>query len=200
MKKNYYFIILSFIISISTNSQTICGIVIENQRLTLTAPAGQVITSIDFASYGTPTGSCATNDLAISGCHSNTSKSQVEALALGNNSFTIAATNTVFGDPCSGTVKKLAVKASYGVLANTTFSINSKINIYPNPVKNIVTIDYNFTNFANLEIIDSVGRLVNTSKLNNNSNKIDISNLSNGTYIFKIISEEGIGINRIIKN
>ena len=75
MKKNYSFIILSFILSISTNAQTICGIVAENQSLTLTAPVGQVITSINFASYGTPTGSCATNDLTISACHSNTSKS-----------------------------------------------------------------------------------------------------------------------------
>lgn len=200
MKKNYSFIILFFILSISTSAQTICGIVAENQSLTLTAPVGQVITSINFASYGTPTGSCATNDLTISACHSNTSKSKVEALALGNNSFTIAATNTVFGDPCNGTVKKLAVIAGYGVLANTTFSINSKISMFPNPAQNIITISYKSLNSVNLEIMDSVGRLVSTNKLNEDTTKIDISNFSNGTYIFKIISEEGIGVNRIIKN
>jgi hypothetical protein len=200
MKKNYSFIILSFIISIATNAQTICGIVNEGQNLTLTAPVGQVITSINFASYGTPTGTCASNNLVISSCHSNNSRSQVEALALGNNSFTIAATNTVFGDPCSGTVKKLAVIAGYGVLANTTFSINSKISMYPNPAQNTVTISYKSLSSANLEIMDSVGRLVSTNKLNKNTTEIDITNLSNGTYLFKIISEEGIGVNRIIKN
>ncbi|WP_394759188.1 T9SS type A sorting domain-containing protein [Flavobacterium sp.] len=200
MKKNYSFIILSFIFSISTNAQTVCGIVNEGQSLTLTAPVGQVFTSVDFASYGTPTGSCATNNLAISACHSSTSRSNVEARALGNNSFTIAATNTVFGDPCNGTVKRLAVIAGYGFLANTSFSINSKISVYPNPTQNIVTISYKSLSSTNLEIIDPVGRLVRTIKLNENTTKIDISNFSNGTYIFKIISEEGIGINRIIKN
>ncbi|WP_395057553.1 T9SS type A sorting domain-containing protein [Flavobacterium sp.] len=200
MKKNYSLIILSFIISITTNAQTICGIVNEGQNLTLTAPVGQVITSINFASYGTPTGTCASNNLVISGCHSNTSRSQVEALALGKNSFTIAATNTVFGDPCGGTVKKLAVIAGYGVLANTTFSINSKISMYPNPAQSIVTVSYKSLSSANLEIMDSVGRLVSINKLNENTTEIDISNLSNGTYLFKITSEEGIGVNRIIKN
>lgn len=159
-----------------------------------------MFTSIDFVSYGTPTGSCAMNNLAISGCHSSTSRSQVEAVALGNNSFTITANNTVFGDPCIGTVKRLAVVASYAVLSNTTFSINSKISVYPNPAQNTITINYNTFKTVHLEIIDSVGRLVSTNKLNENITKIDISSLSKGTYIFKIISEEGIGMNRIIKN
>lgn len=200
MRKNYFVIIILFIISIATNAQTICGIVDEGQSLTLTAPVGQVITSIDFVSYGTPTGTCASNDFAFGGCDSTTSRSEVEAVALGNNSFTIAATNGVFGDPCDGTQKRLAVVASYAVLATTTFSISSKISMYPNPAQNIVTISYKSFSSASLEIMDSVGRLISTNKLNEATTEIDINNLSKGTYFFKITSDEGVGVNRIIKN
>uniref|UniRef100_UPI0026243364 glycine-rich protein n=1 Tax=uncultured Pontibacter sp. TaxID=453356 RepID=UPI0026243364 len=84
----------------------------EREALVLAAPAGTVITSINFASYGMPNSSC--NSFSIGWCHAANSKSVVENLALGKNSVTISATNDVFGDPCSGTVKRLYVEATYG--------------------------------------------------------------------------------------
>src|SRR5690606_30577138 len=95
----------------------------ENQNLTITLPAGKVVSSVAFASYGTPTGS---NGVYTQGsCHAANSQGIVEGYALGENSFTIPANNTVLGDPCSGTVKKLYVVVNY--LAETpdqTFTCN----------------------------------------------------------------------------
>ncbi|MDC8003313.1 HYR domain-containing protein [Aureisphaera galaxeae] len=88
----------------------------ENQNLTITAPAGAVITSVDFASYGTPNGS--NGSYTIGGCHATNSVAIVEDIALGNNTFTIPATNAVFGDPCFGTFKRLYVTVGYSVLAS----------------------------------------------------------------------------------
>ena len=48
-----------------------------------------------------------------SSCHAATSLSVVQAAAIGQNSFSIAATNANFGDPCVGTVKRLYVEAAY---------------------------------------------------------------------------------------
>ena len=83
----------------------------EGQNLTITLPEGKAVTSVDFASYGTPSGS--NGDYAIGSCHATNSKSIVENYALGENTFTIPATNTVFGDPCGGTFKRLYVVVSY---------------------------------------------------------------------------------------
>jgi hypothetical protein len=84
-----------------------CAVVSEGSTASLSCPSGQVIGSIVFASYGTPSGSCPS--FSTSGCHSLTSKSKAESLCLNKQSCGVSATNAVFGDPCSGTPKKLAV-------------------------------------------------------------------------------------------
>ncbi len=112
---------------------TICGTANENGSITLTAPAGTVFTSIDFASYGTPTGSC--GSFAIGGCHASNSVTKVGTYLLGNNSGTIPATNAVFGDPCVGTGKRLYVQASYGVIPSFT-----AVNTGASPVVATVTV------------------------------------------------------------
>ena len=108
----------------------------ENQTLTITAPAGTVITSVDFASYGTPTGS--NGMYTIGACHEANSVSIVEGVALGNNSFTIAATNATFGDPCFGTQKRLFVAVTYSspAAADVTFTC---ADLGPNVVNLVVT-------------------------------------------------------------
>lgn len=131
--------------------------VIEGQTLTLTAPVGAVFTSVDFASYGLPYGS--NGSYSTGGCHAVNSQSAVEAVALGNNSFSIAATNGVFGDPCNGITKRLFVLATYtsgsgsGVLGtgNTTISYNCG-DIGQNQVTMLVTDVNGNTSTANATI------------------------------------------------
>lgn len=107
-------------------SGEVCITLDENQSTTVIAPSGTVFSEVIFASYGTPTGDC-TAGFAIGSCHSGTSKSFVESLALGRNSFDIAAVNTNFGDPCGGIVKRLYLKLRY----QSSFSSISWINNNP---------------------------------------------------------------------
>lgn len=102
---------LLLFISVYTQSQTICATVGEGQTATLTAPPGHVFIAVNFASYGTPNGAC--ESFTLGGCHAANSVSVAEAALLGQNSASIAATNTVFGDPCGGTVKRLYIQATY---------------------------------------------------------------------------------------
>jgi hypothetical protein len=81
---------------------TISGTVNENGTLTLTPPQGYKIGGIQFASYGTPV------NFQIGECHASNSTAKVEE-AISNNSLSISASNTVFGDPCSGVGKRLSV-------------------------------------------------------------------------------------------
>jgi hypothetical protein len=85
----------------------IYGTVNEDQTLTLTAPAGKIFTKVVFASYGTPTGTYP--NFAISGCHSTVSTEKVAAAFIGRSTGSIAASNSVFGDPCNNVVKRLYV-------------------------------------------------------------------------------------------
>jgi Secretion system C-terminal sorting domain/Galactose binding lectin domain len=105
------FVLLFAMACIGVHAQTVCGTVAENSTLTLTAPAGNIFNAIVFASYGTPAGSC--GSFAVSGCNASTSVSAVSAVLIGHNSGSIAATNAVFTDPCSGTPKTLSVQAGY---------------------------------------------------------------------------------------
>ena len=89
-----------------------CGTAAENSNLVLTAPPGAIFISVDFASYGTPNGDC-TNGFTLGDCNQINSQSITQGYLLGNNTATIPATNTVFVDPCEGTLKRLYVKASY---------------------------------------------------------------------------------------
>ena len=100
--------------STDDSSNQICGNAGENGTAVLTCPTDQVITSIDFASYGLPTGSCGSYSLGSS-CNATSSQSVVEAACLNNNSCSIGANNGVFGDPCPGIVKSLSIQAKCGV-------------------------------------------------------------------------------------
>ena len=97
--------------SASAITGTVSGFVNENQTLTLSAPSGSIFTSIAFASYGTPnTGS---TPYTQSACHAASSSTKVGESFIGLNSASIGANNSVFGDPCGGTYKKLAVTLNY---------------------------------------------------------------------------------------
>ena len=89
----------------------LCQTPSEGSNAVLTAPAGSYFSTVDFASYGTPTGSCGA--FVKGTCHSANSQAVSENYLLGNSSATIPATNAVFTDPCGGTVKRLYVQAVY---------------------------------------------------------------------------------------
>lgn len=69
-----------------------------------------VIASIEFASYGTPRGSC--QKFSRGNCHAPNSFSVVSEACVGRKSCFVGISNTEFGgDPCRGVVKTLAVEA-----------------------------------------------------------------------------------------
>src|SRR5690606_33604754 len=78
-----------------------------------TAPSNTYFATVNFASYGTPSGT-SPNFVINSTCHAATSQSKSEEYLLGNTGLnSIPATNRVFGDPCSGILKKLYLSALY---------------------------------------------------------------------------------------
>lgn len=89
-----------------------------------------------------------------------------------------------------------------GVIALSVDNILSeKFNLYPNPATNIV----NITNAENIgieqiEIFDVNGKTVKSLSFNNeNEVQLDIENLSSGTYLLYIKTNEGVTVKKVVK-
>jgi len=89
-----------------------CAEAKEGSAAALSCPSTQVIRSIAFASYGAPTGACPR--FSAGACHTLSTKSRVEAACLNKTSCRVEANNGVFGDPCSGTAKRLVITYACG--------------------------------------------------------------------------------------
>ena len=78
--------------------------------------------------------------------------------------------------------------------------INIELDIFPNPVQDILTIKTQDVIKA-VSIYDISGRMINTVVLIGNQNEIEIntSNLTQGTYFVKVKTERGVGIEKLIK-
>jgi subtilisin-like proprotein convertase family protein len=71
--------------------------------------------------------------------------------------------------------------------------ISSMINIYPNPVSNIMTIELKdqAKNYSNFRLYDNVGKLILTRNLSSTINQIDVSNFAKGQYFIQLKDADG---------
>ena len=85
-------------------------------------------------------------------------------------------------------------------LSTEIYSLD-QITVFPNPADNYITIksDYNLED-AIISLFDLNGRRVLNYKNNSNSNIVDISSLSDGEYVLRVIlSEGGIYSTKVLK-
>jgi len=76
----------------------------------------------------------------------------------------------------------------------TTVGVNdftSNLSVYPNPVKDVLTIEGNYTS---VDIIDVSGKLVLSSEATKN---INVKSLADGVYMLNIKTENGIAVKKI---
>lgn len=92
---------------------------------------------------------------------------------------------------------QITVDAALSVM---DYEFKNQLKVFPNPTFNVVNITSNTNlDISKLYIFDLKGRLVKESN-NSNLNKIDISNLTNGVYLLKVIgTEDKTAVFRIIK-
>ena len=86
------------------------------------------------------------------------------------------------------------------VLSNSYFSIDDNVKLFPNPTQNELFVTITNLNSPKLEIIDLYGKVQMTVALSLTSNTINTSNLSNGMYLVKLTSDEGVVTKKIVKN
>jgi hypothetical protein len=99
-----------------------CAEAAENKAANIGCPAGNKITAITFASFGTPTGTCKTGFKVNKACDALHSMSAVQRACVGKPKCAVMATSAAFGgDPCLGTKKMLAVQVTCGASTPAMF-------------------------------------------------------------------------------
>ena len=97
--------------------------------------------------------------------------------------------------------------ANVNVTVNACVGINeavaSLISVYPNPNNGVVNINLTaeLAKNASLEVYDALGKLVVKQVLANELNIINVSNLDNGIYMFKVLNNTNtVKIGKLIKH
>jgi len=90
-----------------------------------------------------------------------------------------------------------AARATF-ITKNETPAIENGVNVYPNPVKNVLNIVTN-AKAATLKLYDASGRLVKQQQLNGKTiQQITVGYLKNGLYLLKIENATGVTTKKII--
>jgi fibronectin type 3 domain-containing protein len=102
----------------------------------------------------------------------------------------------IFGNNKSAFTKEVCITTTGDMIEE----IGSKVEIYPNPVNDILYIEAE-TEILTMEIYDVYGRRQVTETPSHQGNLvIDLSELKSGIYFVKINTTEGNIVKRIIKN
>ena len=89
------------------------------------------------------------------------------------------------------------INTTCSVLANDEFALGN-INVYPNPSAGIVTVDAG-SMINSLQLIDAQGRVLENVFVNGESVNFDLSGRALGVYFLKIAAEEGIKVQKLVK-
>jgi len=83
------------------------------------------------------------------------------------------------------------------MLSNGDFS-NDNFSYYPNPVKNTLNLSYT-KNISNVSVYTILGQKVIENTINANNTQMDMSQLSRGTYIVKVTSDNQTKTIKVVK-
>ncbi|XMO85401.1 T9SS type A sorting domain-containing protein [Algibacter sp. AS12] len=97
----------------------------------------------------------------------------------------------IFGTITDGTVTD--------VLSTSSAELESAFSLFPNPTNGVVSIKNAQVIDATVTVYDLNGRALLNKNLDRTESEINISNLSNGLYIFRVQSENGEFVKRILK-
>lgn len=77
----------------------------------------------------------------------------------------------------------------------------SEVNLYPNPTKNLVNIDFGNNNLknANIQIVDLFGKVLQNVTVNTRKTTINLNNYSAGIYLVKFTNQNGNKVYKIVK-
>ncbi len=94
------------------------------------------------------------------------------------------------------TTKKYTIKIDKATNINTNI-YSTNLKLYPNPIKEILIIETKDLDIEYIEILDLTGKLVYNQDKYHSS--INLSHISSGVYLIKILTNEGLITGKVIK-
>ena len=124
--------------------------------------------------------------------------------ATGSVSYSVGQ---IFYEPQMSATGKVnpGVQQPYEIFTLATFenAVQSTISVYPNPVKDFMTVDFNSEKLENsrYQLFDASGKIIIQGNLKSAKSQISASSLPTGMYILRITKAGKIGKTfKIIKN
>lgn len=118
---------------------------------------------------------------------------------------TIIPTSTVLVDgttyyvsqTVNGCVSATTAVVTQVVLGTDTFN-NGKLVVYPNPVKDVLNLDYS-SEITKIQVMNMLGQEFIVKNTNSNQTQIDMSSLATGTYLVKVTSNNQVKTIKVVK-
>ncbi|MGQ3086317.1 T9SS type A sorting domain-containing protein, partial [Flavobacterium sp.] len=105
---------------------------------------------------------------------------------------TYYATQTIDGCESLGYAVTATVTLGNGDLSAASFSY------HPNPVKDVLTLSYD-RNISSIEVYNIVGQQVMVKMIGQNETTVDMSQLSAGTYLVKVMGDSASKTIKVVK-
>jgi uncharacterized repeat protein (TIGR01451 family) len=86
----------------------------------------------------------------------------------------------------------------FKALGNKDFEQDKSVKMYPNPTKGTVNINCD-TTIKSIELFDVQGRILQKVIEDKNNSQLDISNKSNGLYFLRITTDNGVKVEKLVK-
>ncbi len=112
-----------------------------------------------------------------------------------SQAYNITGTNA---SGCSTTTNvTVFVVSCTGLTSQAVTTAN--INIYPNPTKGDLVIELTDKTNSTIQVLDVTGKMIVEKNTSNDRTELNISNLSNGIYYIRILSNNTVEVRKIIK-
>jgi hypothetical protein len=110
-------------------------------------------------------------------------------------------TISLFVQNISAELNRYSIVFNNVVTKASSFPLNNSINIYPNPAKETLNIDFSLKNEdLKVSVVDMLGKEIINENLRNQHTSLNIQNLSSGVYFVKVINgNECVGIKKWVK-
>lgn len=114
-------------------------------------------------------------------------------LATENGSYAVIVTNN---SGCVDTSACVTIN-QVGIAENAT---ENSISVYPNPTKGKVTISIAENQLATVVVYNALGKVISTTNNVQNGTVLDITSSQAGIYLFKVTTDKGSNIFRVVRN
>ena len=165
---------------------------------TLTIETGNNASTIDDTVITVYSGTCGAltqiacdDDSSADGAFSKVDLTSANGVASGDTVYIRAYE---YGTNVYDTFKIAAYDAS---LSTRSFDVTG-FSAYPNPVKDVLNLSYT-TPISSVSVHNLLGQEVMTKSINATQSKIDMSNLSNGTYLVKVTVDGLVKTLKVVK-